>query len=456
VGNSALGKTGLTFLFCAVRLVPQRCVRLILLLVSLSGSWLAQAATVGSSPLIAEQSNRQWQNFRTQLRGLTDNTALHVVNILQIGDSHTAGDYFTGRLRELVQQHFGNAGPGFVPPGKVKGHRVSNVKLEPTSHWLASKAFRDVLERPALLGLGGIAGGGQTPWQMIRIVAQEPVKAGSMIVYERRRTDDHSTFGVHNEQEQVFAHSRSVIRSDEAHGYVRHELKLKPSGPTITIAMGRPVQDQALLGIFWLSGEKGVTVSAIGNVGARFGVQENWDTTIVRAQLRDINPALVILAFGTNDAFSSEFSAANLHLRLRSTAQWLAALAPDAAVLAILPPDALIKTDSCSALRAAPRPKSIKPNRTRLECLDAAQVDSSCGMRSQPNLPAVRKEILRAADESGWRTWDWSALMGSQCGAHTWNDDGEPLYRADKIHLTPKGYGLSAEGLFRAIVADLK
>ncbi len=39
------------------------------------------------------------------------------VNILQIGDSHTAGDHFSGRLRELFQGQFGNAGRGMLPPG---------------------------------------------------------------------------------------------------------------------------------------------------------------------------------------------------------------------------------------------------------------------------------------------------------------------------------------------------
>ena len=36
---------------------------------------------------------------------------------MQIGDSHTANDSFSGRLRELFQARFGDAGRGVLPPG---------------------------------------------------------------------------------------------------------------------------------------------------------------------------------------------------------------------------------------------------------------------------------------------------------------------------------------------------
>ena len=39
------------------------------------------------------------------------------VAILQIGDSHTANDSFSGRMRELFQARFGDAGRGVLPPG---------------------------------------------------------------------------------------------------------------------------------------------------------------------------------------------------------------------------------------------------------------------------------------------------------------------------------------------------
>ena len=39
------------------------------------------------------------------------------VHILQIGDSHTAGDRITGKLRAALQARFGDGGRGVLPPG---------------------------------------------------------------------------------------------------------------------------------------------------------------------------------------------------------------------------------------------------------------------------------------------------------------------------------------------------
>ena len=50
------------------------------------------------------------------------------MRIVQLGDSHTAGDYFTGELRRLLQAAWGNAGAGWVHPAAVPGQRASAVQ----------------------------------------------------------------------------------------------------------------------------------------------------------------------------------------------------------------------------------------------------------------------------------------------------------------------------------------
>ena len=41
-----------------------------------------------------------------------------VVRVLHFGDSHVAADYWTGEMRTLLQRRFGDAGTGYVMPGK--------------------------------------------------------------------------------------------------------------------------------------------------------------------------------------------------------------------------------------------------------------------------------------------------------------------------------------------------
>src|SRR5579862_2348559 len=60
----------------------------------------------------------------------------HQVQIVQLGDSHTAGDIFTGHLRELLQGRFGNAGRGTVAPGlPYRGAIWSEFTVAQTGRW---------------------------------------------------------------------------------------------------------------------------------------------------------------------------------------------------------------------------------------------------------------------------------------------------------------------------------
>ncbi len=70
-------------------------------------------------------SNRPaWLNKLQQLNHTSDGK----FRIIQVGDSHTAGDYFTDRLRRRLQQKWGNGGIGWVYPNTVKGQRMATVR----------------------------------------------------------------------------------------------------------------------------------------------------------------------------------------------------------------------------------------------------------------------------------------------------------------------------------------
>ena len=54
--------------------------------------------------------------------------------ILQIGDSHTAADYFTGELRQKLQARYGNGGVGYLDAGKPHiGVRSGAMKITASS-----------------------------------------------------------------------------------------------------------------------------------------------------------------------------------------------------------------------------------------------------------------------------------------------------------------------------------
>jgi hypothetical protein len=58
------------------------------------------------------------------------------VHILQIGDSHTAGDAITGAWRDLLQARYGFGGRGVMPPGKpFNGYNPRGVSVDMSSGW---------------------------------------------------------------------------------------------------------------------------------------------------------------------------------------------------------------------------------------------------------------------------------------------------------------------------------
>ena len=94
-------------------------------------SWAAFACLppVAAQPAAsAAPDRRDWlENFGParqpwidKLRSLRQGRA-EVFRIVQIGDSHTAGDFFTGGLRAALQERWGNAGAGWVWPVAVAG-----------------------------------------------------------------------------------------------------------------------------------------------------------------------------------------------------------------------------------------------------------------------------------------------------------------------------------------------
>lgn len=78
------------------------------------------------------------------------------VRIVHIGDSHVQADYWTGRLRYLFQERYGNAGRGFVFPYRLAD---SNEPRDLRSHSNISWDYRKSLFQNAgiPIGLAGMA-----------------------------------------------------------------------------------------------------------------------------------------------------------------------------------------------------------------------------------------------------------------------------------------------------------
>lgn len=328
------------------------------------------------------------------------------VHILQIGDSHTAGDRITGKLRVDLQSRFGRSGRGVMPPGVPwDGYAPYQVTVAQRG-WLMETA---PLAPPngSMFQRMGVSG--------VRAVGLRDAVMG----FEPEPGSEATAFGV-------------CGRSSVDGGGVRIEA----GGVGLEVGLGdgvtevcrtltfpapvssvrvMPAGEGAVVDSVWLGGAaRGVTVSNLGRVGATLRDLAAREEGIVSAELAAWRPDLIVIAFGTNDGFDDGLDGTAYEALLRGQIARLRRLAPGASLMILGAPDALRggATNGCSAdgTRAPP-----------------------------PKLAVVRDVQRRGAADLGVAFWDWHGRMGGDCSADRLALRAEPLMRGDRVHFTSAG-----------------
>jgi lysophospholipase L1-like esterase len=324
------------------------------------------------------------------------------VHILQIGDSHTAGDRITGKLRAALQARFGDGGRGVLPPG-VPYDGYAPLQVEVTaSGWTTTLA--------PLAGTAGYvrAGVGLTGVQALT------VQPGSTLTFRRESV---SPAFVHIGLCGEGPGRLEVATEDESwfvdFGGERCAILYADGSP-------RQVELRALDGVLSLHDVRltniapGVELSSLGVVGATLRDLAARDQRVVARELTAWRPALIILAFGTNEGFDDGLDARAYEALLRGQIFRLRRLAPDASLMILGAPDALRNgvVNGCSAdrLRAPP-----------------------------PSLAVVRDVQRRVAADMGVAFWDWHGRMGGDCSADRLATRGEPFMLRDRVHFNSVG-----------------
>lgn len=400
-----------------------------------------------AGPRLEGASDERWKRFYGQWNQVKAGKASRPLRILQLGDSHTAADYFTGHLRSELQKNGGNGGPGFLPPGKVKGYRYEQVVYGPGTQWEVSRDRG--FEHQQLLGLGGFLAGGAQPFQLLKLNTGKTSLRSILTLYVRHQLSVPSELHTYQNGHRITPlYVTEIVRTSNIR-VERQVYTLEPGVESMGLLLGRALPENALLGMYWESRGAGVVVSQLGFNGAKFSEIENWQGPVVQSQIMDMEPDLVLLAFGSNDAFDLDFSVQEFSTRLKRVDEWLKRYAPSAAVLAILPPEALVRRGNCQSYRGG---SAALP--CRLGGANVADKLEACHRRPQPNLDPLRQALRTFASQAIWRVWDWAVLMGDACGVARWRQHGELLYQPDGVHLTPAGYRLSAQALLDALHLD--
>ena len=395
------------------------------------------------------------------------------VHIVQIGDSHTAGDAITGALREALQARLGNGGRGLMPAGRPHaGVRLRGVSVTMSGPWAARGLFGSGAAEPwPPRGISGYTITSRTPGAALALAADTEFTAFGLCVAAGPSGPRLAlTLGEVTQEVDFTAETEAPDCRRFAIAAASARLEL--------------LSGEAIVTGWWLERPQGVIVSNLGVPGSQLQFLGRADEATIAAQFRALPADLVILAFGTNEGFAPYFDPARLESQIREQVGRIRRLAGPVPILLLGPPDAASRNRELRAnvvggivngwVGDAPdcnRAIQAVPARLPVDGLDIPYWSEAGGtlapdpvVLSGPMPRAVRRGLplfnppalaaasavqRRLADELGLAFWDWRARQGGACAAVRWMQAG--LMGPDFIHYSAAG---GAE-VARLLLADL-
>ncbi len=334
-----------------------------------------------------------------------------VLRITQLGDSHTAADIFTGALRQSFQQDYGSAGIGWISPINVYGQRNTQVYYNALDWRLTSSRSTVANDYP----MGGFIA--------------TPTVANAQLTINYNVDEKPSLWNATFLVKQL--KKGKPLKLVDGMNY---EVVLDTKGQTgwqyvsafvmLPLTITAESAESAKLGGIWLekNGAPGVVVSPVALNGAKQSIWTHWRSDWTN-DLAKIKSDLIIIAYGTNEAFETPFNPVKYKQFLIDSIKAIRKKSPTSVILIVSPPDSMLRN-------------KIKRG-------------ASCQAMQPPNLSIIRKVQKEVAKQQHTLYWDWSVVMGGMCGMRNWVAKG--LGNKDHIHLTASGYQQSADQLYKSL-----
>lgn len=331
------------------------------------------------------------------------------VHILQIGDSHTAGDMITNGLRRRLQSKYGNGGRGVLAAGTpYRGYLTFGVTASETPNWVSNVIFGNRWQPGGpVLGLSGFTRTTRSAGEWLALTTDSPeFNFDRAILCALTGPGQGSVMIRMGGRDETWS-----LGAPTAGAECKTLASAQPvASATVTTLTDAPVSITSF-GTFRSSG--GVVVSNVGVVGAQLEHFGRTDDRVLARELAAYHPDMVVLAYGTNEGFSTRLTLDAYEVTLRQqVARLRRHLGRDVPIMLLGAPDAASRS---------------------------AGIGSSCGSGTftPTTLTGVRGVQRRVARELGLGFWDWEQAMGGRCASSSWVSSG--LMRGDFVHFTREG-----------------
>jgi lysophospholipase L1-like esterase len=351
---------------------------------------------------------------------------------VQFGDSHTAGEYFTGELRSQMQRRLGDGGPGWLFPGYVRQQRFELAKLTNAAAW-------ELVFSRAASAAGGAAGGVEA--------SAHKAGAGYALHFKQALPKGNYAFKA---LLQPLGTDLAAPLLKVANGGLEAVLSADANAPaqswqvlistyTDPLAEWQIVSPQAnavRVAGAWIDvvdSKNGATLDALGLNGGKAETTALWDAASLAAWLQERQPTVVALAYGTNEALDPQFSPLKFNTALSALIQAIRRHS-NAAVLLISPPDLYMppKRTVKQTVRLANGKKKTVNKTVKLKV--------ACDAALPVSYEGVHKALRTLAAKEKTLYWDWQQAMGGRCAMREAAQETPPLAQPDGVHMTAEGY----------------
>ena len=377
----------------------------------LSHGAAAQVASRDTQPIEDPSEQAMLGFYETLARALQGEW---VTRIVHYGDSHIAADILTGALRRQLQRCFGEAGAGFVLPGRPwPAYSRAGVTSQASAGWQTEGLTQASVAADGRLGLAGVSLSTRASGEWITVTA-----AGSYFdIYVLKQPGGGSISVLLDGVEQrrnvslVSRASESACIEVVADTGSVHIIEIR------TTAAGRA----RIFGIAIEFNSAGVVYDALGINGARASRPLHWDWKVLASSLERRDPDLIVVSYGSNEVSDADLDLEEYRAGFTTLLNQFHEAAPRASILVISPPD--------RAVRIANRWKTIG------------------------RMPALVEAQRQAAFKAGAAFYDLFDAMGSSGSIERWATQPQPLAQPDRVHLTSAGYKLVADWLYQQMIS---
>ena len=337
-------------------------------------------------------------------------TPTNTLRVLQWGDSHTAADMFTGEARRVFQQQFGDGGIGYAYAGHpFAGFRIFGSRHGQSAHWTTTGTHFLALG-DGELGMGGIS--------------ISATRAGEWVSL------DASCTGLDLEY-LAQPGGGSLSLTDNGGDPVEINTATDEMGPG-TFHYTCPAgdhhflltkEDSSPVTLFgWVATQPGVTWEAIGINGAEAPLILRWNQALFSQYVKDNSPALIVLAYGTNEAASKDWDEAGYQQAFANIIDTIHSYVPESSILVLGPAD-----------------RSTMQHRAWRT------------FQGTDRIVAAQRAVCRTHDCA---YWDWQQRMGGDGSMQQWAYAG--WAQPDHTHFTGGGYRALADALMSDLMAGFE